>query len=56
MKSQNEIKASFERVAEHLSANPERGCNTLVSTIRIVAGVGVRTDSDTCQLAFRNRK
>ena len=42
VKKQSEIKSSFERVAEHLALNPERGCNTLVSTTRI-------TDDLSCQ-------
>ena len=44
MKKQSEIKFSFERVAEHLALNPERGCNTLVSTTRIIDGLACRTE------------
>ena len=31
MKIQREIKPSFERVAQSLTLNPEKGCNTLLS-------------------------
>jgi uncharacterized OsmC-like protein len=43
MKIQREIKSSFERVAEHLRLNPERGCNTLVSSTRITDGLACQT-------------
>lgn len=44
MESQAKIKASFERVAKHLALNPERGCNTLVSTTRIIDGLSCQTE------------
>ena len=44
MISQNEIKDSFERVANSLTQNPEKGCNTLVSTTRIIDGLSCQTE------------
>jgi len=44
MKTQSDIKSSFERVAEHLTLNPDRGCNTLVSTTRITNGLACQTE------------
>jgi uncharacterized OsmC-like protein len=41
---QEQIKSSFERVAEHLTLNPERGCNTLVSTTRVTDGLSCQTE------------
>lgn len=41
---QEQIKSSFERVAEHLALNPGRGCNTLVSTTRITDGLSCQTE------------
>jgi len=47
---QEQIKSSFERVAEHLALNPERGCNTLVSTTRITNGLSCQTEEGKWQL------
>ena len=42
--NQKQIKTSFERVADHLALNPERGRNTLVSTTRITGGLSCQTE------------
>ena len=44
MKIQREIKSSFERVANSLTLNPEKGCNTLLSTTRITAALACQTE------------
>jgi uncharacterized OsmC-like protein len=44
MKIQREIKSSFERVAKSLTLNPEKGCNTLVSTTRITSALACQTE------------
>jgi len=44
MKVQSEIKSSFERVAKTLTLNPEKDCNTLVSTTRITAALACQTE------------
>jgi uncharacterized OsmC-like protein len=44
MKIQREIKSSFERVAQSLTLNPEKGCKTLVSTTRITEALSCQTE------------
>ena len=44
MKIQREIKSCFERVAKSLTINPEKGCNTLVSTTRITTALACQTE------------
>jgi uncharacterized OsmC-like protein len=51
VKKQAIIKSSFERVAEHLTLNPERGCNTLVSTTRITNGLTCQTEEGVWKLS-----
>ena len=44
MKIQREIKSSFERVAQSLTLNPEKGFKTLVSTTRITEALSCQTE------------